>query len=85
MFEIKRNPDGSVDQFIARLEISDEIYSSITISGSVGVCEGLNLIQSDECCSFLYGTIQGCIYLNQPQGFHDGSSHACAPKCNMHL
>lgn len=44
-----------------------------------GICdgEGLHLAQFDIKTAFLYGTLQETIYMEQPDGFNDGTSRVC--------
>lgn len=100
VYKIKRKPDGSIDKFKSRLVARgftqrfgidyDEIYSPVTRLGSVrslisvAACEVLKLIQFDVCSAFLYEKIRECIYMNQPQGYHDGSNRVCKLKRSIY-
>ncbi|KAJ2938391.1 hypothetical protein O0L34_g13315 [Tuta absoluta] len=91
VLRIKRNPDGSIDKYKARLVVKgfrqrkgidyDQTFSPVarmaTIRAllSVSAQEKLHLIQFDVCTAFLNGKLQEEIYVQQPEGYADGSSN----------
>lgn len=111
VFKIKKNPDGSIDKYKARLVAKgfkqrkgvdyEETYSPVarfaTIRSllSVAASERMYLTQFDVTTAFLYGELEEELYMQQPEGFHDGSSRVCylnrslyglkqAPRCWNH-
>lgn len=91
VLRIKKNPDGSVDKYKARLVVKgfkqkrgqdyDQTYSPVarlaTIRAvlSVSAQENLHLVQFDVCTAFLNGNLKEEIYVQQPEGYSDGSSN----------
>lgn len=91
VLRIKRNPDGSIDKYKARLVVKgykqrkgqdyDQTFSPVarlaTIRAllSVSAQENLHLVQFDVCTAFLNGKLQEEIYVQQPDGYGDGTSN----------
>lgn len=100
VFCVKTNPYGSVDKYKARLEMKgfdqhDEIYYNQTFSPvakmgtvraviSIAASENLHSTQFDVSTAFLYGKLEGTIYMQQPEGFNDGSSRVCELKRSLY-
>jgi transposase InsO family protein len=86
----KRNPDGSIDRYKARLVVKgfkqrkgidyDQTFSPVarlaTVRAllSVSAQENMYLVQFDVATAFLNGKLEEEIYMQQPEGFHDGTS-----------
>lgn len=92
VFRIKRNPSGSVDKYHAQLVAKgrsqrpginfDETFSSVTRLDTrsfiaIAVSEKMFTQQFDVSTAFLYGYIEEEIYMKQPDGYSDGTSHVC--------
>jgi len=93
VYRIKRNSDGSVEKFKARLVVRGftqnhgidylETFSPVarlsTVTSLIAVAanEKMNIFQFDVCSAFLYGSVTECIYMEQPLGFSDGSNKVC--------
>ncbi|GBN43947.1 Retrovirus-related Pol polyprotein from transposon TNT 1-94 [Araneus ventricosus] len=89
VYKIKKNADGTVQRFKARLVARGysqkvgvdfnetfspvERWDTIRTVLSVAAYKKLKLVQFDVKTAFLYGDLQGDIYMHQPQGFEDGS------------
>lgn len=89
----ERNPDGSVDKYKARLVVKgflqrkgrdyDQTFSPVarlaTVRAllSVAAQENLYLVQFDVCTAFLNGKLSEEIYVQQPEGYADGTSNVC--------
>ena len=100
VFRIKRNPDGTVDKYKARLVAVgysqkkgidyDKTFSpvakmsSIRALLSIAANEGLTLRQFDVSTAFLYGTVKEEIYMYQPEGYNDGSGKVCKLKRSLY-
>ena len=100
VYKVKTNADGSVDKFKARLVIKgfkqkygidyDQTFSPVakmsTIRAliSITATENLYLSQFDVSTAFLYGDLEETIYMNQPQGFEDGSKKICRLKKSLY-
>lgn len=100
VFRTKRNADGDIQCFRARLVAKGyvqkagvdfgEIFSPVarfeTIRSvlSVAAKENLQLRQFDVKTAFLYGKLDKIIYMNQPEGFDDGSGRVCRLKGSLY-
>jgi hypothetical protein len=100
VYRVKTNVDGSVDRFKARLVAKGysqqagidytETFSPVarldTVRAllSVAAAEHLNLCQFDVKTAFLYGTIDEVIYMQQPEGFDDGTDKVCLLKKSLY-
>lgn len=85
----KRNPDGSIDKYKARLVVKgfrqrkgidyDQTFSPVTRLAtvrallSVSAQENMHLVQFDVATAFLNGKLEEEIYMHQPEGFSDGT------------
>lgn len=93
IFKIKRNLDGSVERYKARLVIRGfgqingidygETYSPVVRYSSVrmilalAVKKGMMFKQFDIKTAFLYGELKEDIFMWQPDGFNDGTKKVC--------
>lgn len=100
VFKIKRNPDGTVDKYKARLVAVgysqkkgidyDKTFSpvakmsTIRVLLSIAANEGLALKQFDVSTAFLYGSVKEEIYLRQPEGYDDGTGRVCKLKRSLY-
>ena len=89
VYKIKQNPDGSVDRFKARLVIKGcsqrrgldygQTFSPVVRASSIravisiAASQKMVLTQFDVSTAFLYGELEEEIYMEQPEGFSDGS------------
>lgn len=85
VYKLKRNSDGSVDRYRARLVAKgftqrpgidfDETYSPVVKHDSlravlaIAGAEDLELLQMDVTTAFLHGELEEELYLHQPEGF----------------
>jgi hypothetical protein len=93
VYKIKRNEDGSVQKYKARLVARgfrqvagidyNETFSPVTKFDSirmilcVAASEKLILKQFDVKTAFLYGNIDEILYMQQPDGYQDGTKRVC--------
>lgn len=93
VYKVKRNPDGTVDRFKARLVVKgyrqkkgmdfEETFSPVarmaTIRAliSIAASERMHLTQFDVTTAFLNGHLEEEIYIKQPEGFEDGTNKVC--------
>jgi transposase InsO family protein len=93
LYKTKLNPDGSVDKQKARYVIKGfaqrqgidytQTFSPVARSGTirsivaVAANEGMELLQFDVSTAFLYGQLEEEIYMEQPEGYTDGSDKVC--------
>lgn len=93
VFKRKTKPDGSLDKYKARLvakgytqregiDFTETFapvvrYESIRTIIAVAAVEDLEMCQFDITTAFLYGDLQEEIFMEQPEGFEDGSSRVC--------
>jgi len=92
IFRIKTKPDGSIDRYKARLVKGcsqkqgidfQETFSPVARFDSIrallamAATKDLEIIQIDVKTAFLYGTITEKIYMEQPDGFNDGTNRVC--------
>ena len=93
VYKMKTNADGSVERYKARLVIKgcsqrkgydyDQTFSPVAKSGtirsvlSIAANEGMLLRQFDVSTAFLYGNLEEEIYMEQPEGFNDGTGRVC--------
>ncbi|KAK7603621.1 hypothetical protein V9T40_003620 [Parthenolecanium corni] len=93
VFRLKRNPDGSVDRYRARMVIQGcaqragvdygEIFSPVTRLDTVrsllavAAVQRMKVMQFDVSTAFLYGAVDEEIYMHQPVGFEDDTNRVC--------
>lgn len=93
VLRIKKNPDGSVDCNKARLVargfdqvvLTSKTFSPVVrfdsirvlITISVVAQKSLYMQQFDIKTAFLYGELQGEVFMSQPLGFSDGTDRVC--------
>jgi hypothetical protein len=93
VYKIKRNEGGSVQKYKARLVARgfrqvagvdyNETFSPVTKFDSirmilcVAASEKLILRQFDVKTAFLYGNIDEILYMQQPDGYQDGTKRVC--------
>lgn len=92
-FKIKKDANGSIQRYKARLVAKDftqqcgtdyqETFSPVarfdSIRGilAVAACWKMNLRQFDIKTAFLYGDLEETILMQQPKRYEDGSNHVC--------
>ncbi|GBN83806.1 Retrovirus-related Pol polyprotein from transposon TNT 1-94 [Araneus ventricosus] len=100
VYKIKKIPYGSIDKYKARLVAKgypyrhgidfEQTYSPVTKTGSVRSIlsiesnERMHLIQFYVCSVFLYDKLEEAIYMQQPEGYSDGSDRVCRLKCSLY-
>ncbi|HBK83011.1 MAG TPA: hypothetical protein DDZ41_05345, partial [Flavobacterium sp.] len=93
VFKVKQNEKGEVERYKARLVAKGygqrygieytETYSpvvryvSIRYLIALAVQKGYNIHQMDVTTAFLQGDIEEEIFMEQPEGYHDGSNKVC--------
>lgn len=93
IFKTKRNSDGQIVRYKARLVAKgysqkfgtdyEETYApvvrftSIRFLISIAAQENFKIYQMDAVTAFLQGELKENIYINQPEGFNDGSAQVC--------
>ncbi len=91
LYKKKRNPDGSVQRYKARLVIKGYLqkylidfietfagvarFESIRFILAIASAEGLFIMQFDVKTAFLYGNLEETIYMTQPEGFEQGDEN----------
>uniref|UniRef100_A0A2N9HH98 Integrase catalytic domain-containing protein n=1 Tax=Fagus sylvatica TaxID=28930 RepID=A0A2N9HH98_FAGSY len=73
VFKLKRNSDGSVARYKARLPATVRLILSIAAQNQ------WSLRQLDVSNAFLHGSLKECVFMSQPPGFVDSTapSHVC--------
>lgn len=100
VLKIKRKPDGSVDRYRARLVARgfsqvhgldfNETYAPVVNMASVrllfayAATQSLHMKQFDVKTAFLYGNLDETVYMEQPEGFKDGTSKVCHLKKSLY-
>lgn len=100
VYRLKTNPDGSIDKYKARLVVKgfsqrqgidySETYSPVAKLGtirailSIAAEERMHLTQFDVSTAFLYGDLEETIYIQQPEGFEDGTERVCRLKRSLY-
>ena len=93
ILRIKTKGDGSLERFKARLVArgftqvpGEDFYDTYAPVGdyttarmllSVAAVQDMELLQLDVKNAFLYGNIDADIYMQQPPGYHDGTTRVC--------
>lgn len=93
VYRIKRNSKGKIDRYKARLVIRgfsqrkgidyEETFSPVArldtmrMNLSIAASERLNLAQFDVKTAFLNSIIKEDIYMEQSQGYEDGTDRVC--------
>ena len=93
VFAVKRKPDGSLIKFKARQVAKGfsqvagvdytEVFAPVARAASIrtvlslSASEGMKMLQFDVCTAFLYGDLDEEIFMEQPEGFSDGTGRVC--------
>lgn len=93
VFKTKRDTNGDIVRYKARLVAKGYTqregidytetyapvvrYASIRILMAIAIHRKLRIHQMDAVTAFLQGDIEETIYLEQPEGFHDGTNRVC--------
>lgn len=93
VFKVKENPDGSIERYKARLVAKGfqqrpeldykETYSSVvkmdTLRAflSIVAARDMEMVHFDVKTAFLYGDLEEEIFMEQPEGYDDGSGLVC--------
>ena len=93
VFKIKTKPDGSLDRYKARLvakgftqregiDYTETFapvvrYESVRTVIAISALEDLEMCQFDIKTAFLYGHLKEDIFMDQPEGYEDGSGRVC--------
>lgn len=100
VYRVKTKSDGTIEKYKARLVVKgfkqkegedyDETFSpvarmsSIRSVLSIAATERLHLSQFDVSTAFLYGELNETVYMEQPEGFNDGSNRVCLLKRSLY-
>lgn len=93
VFRVKTKPEGTIDKYKARLVIKGcsqkagqdysegfspvARYQSIRIVLAIATAKDFELVQFDVKTAFLYGDLDEIIYMEQPDGYKDGTDRIC--------
>lgn len=94
-------PDGSIDKYRARFVVKgcsqiaglnyNEIFSPVAryelvrIMLAVAITEDFEIVQFDVKTAFLHGDLDKTIYMEQPNGFEDGTDKVCLLLCTVFM
>ena len=100
VFSVKRKPDGSLIKYKARQVAKgfsqtegvdySEVFASVARASSIRTVLSLSaalnmqMMQFDVCTAFLYGDLEEEIYMEQPDGWTDGTDKVCALKKGLY-
>lgn len=100
VLKIKRNPDGSIERYKARLVARGfsqvygidyiETYAPVVNMASIRMLfahaaeKSLYLSQFDVKTAFLYGDLEETVYMEQPEGFAENSNKVCRLKRSLY-
>lgn len=100
VLRIKRKPNGTIDRYRARLVARgftqvqgldyNETYAPVVNMTAVrllfayAATEGLFIKQFDVKTAFLYGKLEETVYMEQPEGFKDGTKRVCLLKKSLY-
>lgn len=100
VYRIKRNPDGSIEKYKARLVIKgflqrkginyNQTYSPVARAStirsliSIAASENMTITQFDVSTAFLYGKLEEDIYMCQPEGYSDLTDRVCHLKKSLY-
>lgn len=100
VLKVKRTPDGKIDRYRARLVARgfsqvegvdyNETYAPVASAMAIrllfahAAIESLHISQFDVKTAFLYGTLDEEIFMEQPDGFNDGSGRVCKLKRSLY-
>lgn len=100
VFKIKKKPDGVIDRYRARLVARgftqvhgvdySETYAPVANMPAVrllfanAAIMGLKFKQFDIKTAFLYGNLEETVYMEQPEGFEDGTEQVCLLKKSLY-
>lgn len=93
VYKLKYTPDVSIDRYKARLVVKGcqqkpgvdfgETYSPVAKMGSIKMCLALMAAgkmaakQFDVKTAFLYGRLKEEVFMQQPEGYSDGTDRVC--------
>jgi hypothetical protein len=100
VFRIKLKEDGAIDKFKARWVIKGFLqlagvefgetyaptprYESLLVLLAIAALKNFKLFQLDITSAFLNGKIDKEIYMEQPEGFNDGTGRVCLLKKSLY-
>lgn len=93
VFKIKRNTDGTIERYKARLvargfsqTVETETYSpvmryvTLRLLLALAVQNGLQITHCDVQSAYLHGELEEAVYMLQPDGFTNGTTQVCKLK-----
>ena len=100
VFSVKRKPDGTLIKYKARqvakgfsqiegVDFTDVFspvarHSSIRAVLSLSASLNMKMLQFDVCTAFLYGDLHEEIFMEQPDGWTDGTDRVCSLKKGLY-